>query len=158
MLTITPEPLTKEAFAPYGDVLEAPVEKGRLYYEEALGNGRPDAWPSLFLSCALPVADLPLDATIMERHEFSSQTFVPLAPTRWVVMVAPHAADGGPDMRRARAFLPAPGQGITYRMNVWHHPNTVFGARAQFAVFMWRDGGKGDEEFFTLPEPVRIAG
>ena len=43
-------------------------------------------------------------------------------------------------------------------MNVWHHPNTVFGAPAQFAVFMWRDGGKGDEEFFTLPEPVKIAG
>ena len=137
-------------------MLDAPAEKGRLYYEEGLGNGRDGAWPSLFLSCALPAAELPLTATVMERHEFSSQTFVPLGPTRWIVVVAPHAADGGPDMSRARAFLPAPGQGVTYRMNVWHHPNTVFGAPARFAVFMWRDGGAGDEEFFTLPEPVLI--
>lgn len=156
MATIRAEPLTRDAFAPFGDVLDAPAEKGRLYYDHGLGNGRPGAWPSLFLSCATPVGELPLTATVMERHEFSSQTFVPLAPTRWLVLVAPHDAAGGPDMTRARAFLPAPGQGLTYRMNVWHHPNTVFGEPARFAVFMWRDGTGEDEEFFTLPDPVRV--
>ena len=93
---------------------------------------------------------------MMERHEFSSQSFVPLDVGRWIVMVAPHAAGGGPDMTRAKAFLPAPGQGVTFGANVWHHPMTIFDKPATFAVFMWLTRGTGDEEFFTLPEPVQI--
>ena len=66
-------------------------------------------------------------------------------------------ASGGPDMRGARAFLAGPRQGVTYGANVWHHPLTILDRPARFAVFMWLDGGKGDEEFFALPAPVTIA-
>ena len=41
----------------------------------------------------------------MERHEFSSQTFVPVDVVRWLIVVAPHATQGGPDMAKARAFI-----------------------------------------------------
>ena len=71
-------------------------------------------------------------------------------------MVAPQGRDGKPDITRAQAFLPGPGQGITYRANVWHHPMTIFDRPATFAVYMWLTGGEGDEEFFTFPESLTI--
>lgn len=156
MREIVAAPLTPAAFAPFGDVLQVPESKGRHYFEDALGNGRASAHASLSLSRAEPGATFPLQPRVMERHEFSSQSFVPLGPARWLVMVAPHGTNGGPDMRRAQAFLPGPGQGITYRMNVWHHPMTVIDAPAAFAVFMWLDGGKGDEEFVDVTEPLSV--
>jgi ureidoglycolate lyase len=153
---IVASPLTAEAFAPYGDVLAAPTEFGRVYFDEGLCSTRPTARPSLSVSHAGRVTALPLEATVMERHEFSSQSFVPLDVSRWIVVVAPPDVDGGPDVARAVAFLPGPGQGVTYRANTWHHPLTVLDRPARFAVFMWRDGTSTDEEFRTLATPFRV--
>jgi ureidoglycolate lyase len=41
-------------------------------------------------------------------------------------------------------------------MNVWHLPLTVLDRPASFAVFMWLDAGRGDEEFVDLPAPVAV--
>ena len=49
-MQIEPQPLTREAFAPFGDVIDVPSEPGRTYYEEALGNLRANARPSLSLN------------------------------------------------------------------------------------------------------------
>jgi ureidoglycolate lyase len=143
------EPLTAEAFAPFGDVLAAPADPGRVYIEAALDNRRAHARPSLSFSTREPAA-LPLTSTTMERHRHSSQSFVPMEAGRWLVLVAPHGADGGPDMARARAFLAAPDQGVTYGADVWHHPSTVFDRIARFAIFMWKDGGPEDDEFVEV--------
>jgi ureidoglycolate lyase len=150
------EPLTAAAFAPFGEVLAAPAEPGRVYIEAALANRRAHATPSLSFSTKLPAA-LPLASTTMERHRHSSQSFVPMDAGRWLVLVAPHGADGGPDMARARAFLARPDQGVTYGADVWHHPSTVFDRTARFAIVMWKDGGSEDDEFvdvapFTVTE------
>lgn len=144
--------LTAEAFAPFGEVLAAPAAPGRRYFEGAPANGRPGAWPSLSLSCREPSSP---HAVQMERHRFSSQSFVPLDPVRWLVLVAPHAEGGGPDMAQAMAFVVGPGQGVTYRADVWHHGLTVLDRPARFAVFMWRDGTGGDEEFVDVA-PVSV--
>jgi ureidoglycolate lyase len=151
------ERLTAEAFAPYGEVIAVPAEPGRQYYSAALGNARAAARPSLSISMKQPVAGLPLEATLLERHEFSSQTFVPVDVARWLIVVCPHAPSGGPDAARARAFLAGPDQGVTYRMNTWHHGLTVLDRPARFAVFMWLDGTSGDEEFVTVaPFTIRL--
>jgi ureidoglycolate lyase len=157
MLRLIAKPLTAEAFAPYGEVLEAPAEFGRAYIEGALANGRPNARPSLSFSRAKPVASLPLKAVQMERHEFSSQSFVPMDSGRWLVIVAPKLPSGGPDASRAEAFLAAPGQGVTYGMNVWHHPLSVIDAPIRFAIFMWLERSKSDEEFVQLEHPFEVA-
>ena len=77
------------------------IRSGRTYFDGALGNLRPAARPSLSLARREELSSLPLTATQMERHEFSSQSFVPLEAGRWLVIVAPHAAGGGPDMANA---------------------------------------------------------
>lgn len=149
------EPLTAEAFAPFGEVLAAPQSPGRIHIEGALENRRPHARPALYFTCKEPSA-LPLASTTMERHLHSSQSFVPMDAGRWLVVVAPHGADGGPDMARARAFLARPDQGVTYRADVWHHPFTVIDRVARVAVFMWKDGTAADDEFVTVT-PFEIA-
>lgn len=156
-MEILPQPLTQEAFAPFGDVIDAPNEPGRRYYEQALGNLRPAARPSLSLSLKPETSDRPLRAELLERHEFSSQTFLPLDVARWLVVVAPHARQGGPDLSGVRAFIADGRQGVTYRPDTWHHGLTVLDRPGRFAVFMWRDGGKGDEEFVPVtPFTIRI--
>ena len=150
-------PLTAEAFAPFGDVLEVPTEPGRrTYFDRALANLRPAAPPSLSLILAAPVAGRPVPLVEIERHVFSSQSFVPLAACRWLVLVAPHGADGGPDLAAARAFLPGPGQGITLKADTWHAPLTVLDTPAPFAIFMWRDWTVADEEIRPMA-PLLVA-
>jgi ureidoglycolate lyase len=146
------EPLTSAGFLPYGEVIECPAMPGRTYFEDALANLRPKARGSISLTVKPPLTVLPLRSTTMERHEFSSQSFVPQESGRWLAIVAPHAAGGGPDMARARAFLCRPDQGVTYGANVWHHPFTVLDREARFVIFMWRDGTRTDEEFVEVPE------
>jgi len=144
------EPLTSAAFLAYGDVIEAPAMPGRTYFEDALASLRPKARPSISLTIKAPLTALPLRSTTMERHEFSSQSFVPQDAGRWLAIVAPHDREGGPDMARARAFLCQPNQGVTYGANVWHHPFTILDGPARFVIVMWRDGSKTDEEFVTV--------
>ena len=109
------EPLAAEPFAPFGEVLAIPEPTGRTYFDRALFNLRPSARPGLSLSRKEDLSSLPLAARQMERHEFSSQSFVPIEVGRWLVVVAPHAREGGPDVRDARAFLcrSTPGQSPT---------------------------------------------
>jgi ureidoglycolate lyase len=149
-------PLTRESFAPFGDVLEAPAAPGRAYFDDCLSSARPEARTSLSLSHVEPAAVLPLTARLMERHEFSSQSFIPLVVGRWLVIVAPPAAGGGPDVSAAEALVAGPGRGITYRLDTWHHPLTVLDRPAIFAVVMWRDGTARDEEFVQI-DPFLVA-
>src|SRR5947207_7720544 len=118
-MEIIPKPLTKEAFAPFGDVIDIPTEAGRTYYEDALGNLRTEAKPSLSLSLKPPTPERPLTSELMERHEFSSQTFIPVDVARWLIVVAPHApahaGKVGPDMAAAVAFIATGQQGVTYK-------------------------------------------
>jgi len=156
MREVTPEPLTADAFAPFGDVIDVPQEAGRTYYEDALGNLRGEAKPSLSMSFRVPTPDRPLKSELMERHEFSSQTFVPVDVARWLIVVAPHAAAGRPDMANARAFIANGQQGITYKPNTWHHGLTTLDRPGRFAVFMWRAGAQ-DEEFVPVaPFTIKI--
>jgi len=155
-MMIRAEPLTAAAFAPFGAVLEPPAEPGRRYFDALLVNRRAGAQASLSIAQLEPLAPLPLVATMLERHEFSSQSFLPLTPARYLVIVAPAAADGGPDPAGVRAFVAAGGQGISYHAGTWHHGMTVLDAPASFAIVMFRDGGAGDEEFVTLPAPITV--
>jgi len=56
----------------------------------------------------------------------------------------------------ARAFLAGPGQGVTYRVDTWHHPLTVLDRAARFAVLIWLERSQTDEEFVTLDRPFTV--
>jgi ureidoglycolate lyase len=157
-MEISARALTAEAFSRFGDVVEAPAHSGRAYFSGSLGNLRPAAAPKLWMLTKQPSAFLPLRIETLERHAFSSQTFVPIDIGRWLVVVAPSDARGGPDVARAQAFLPTPRQGVSYRPNVWHSGLHVFDQPARLTVFMWLDGTTADEEIVPVaPFTVREA-
>ncbi|KKW67187.1 hypothetical protein AAV94_11735 [Lampropedia cohaerens] len=155
MHTLRVEPLTCEAFAPFGAVLQLPQSPGRVYYNDALANLRAHAGPSLSLARYAPSAGLPMQIHQMERHPYSSQTFIPIQVARYLVLVAPHGASGRPDMAQARAFLVHGQQGVTYFADTWHHGMTVFDDAATFAICMWQAGDAGDETFADI-DPVLL--
>jgi ureidoglycolate lyase len=63
---------------------------------------------------------LPIALATIERHPLGSQAFVPLAATRYLVVVAGDSEHPAPT--DLRAFLATGTQGINFRRGVWHHP------------------------------------
>jgi ureidoglycolate lyase len=155
-MRIVVEPLTAQAFEPFGTVLEGTPAPGRVYVSDTLASGRPHAPVSLSIATVAPKGGLPLEVTVLERHEHSSQTFIPLHVSRYLVLATLDAPGGGPDLSRLRAFVARAGQGVTYAMGTWHHPLTVLDGPATFAVLMWRDGTAGDEEFVPVTTPLTV--
>ncbi|HEU0099477.1 MAG TPA: ureidoglycolate lyase [Allosphingosinicella sp.] len=126
MREMTAEPLTGEAFAPFGSVIEASdaavkleINRGHAVRYDALAevdvaDGGGSAVISLFR--ARPLAEPVLRS--FERHPLGSQTFVPLSGKPYLVAVAP----AGPfNPARIRVFRAEPHQGVHYRKGVWHH-------------------------------------
>ena len=119
-------------------------------------NNRPGAHCSLSVSHIAAGPEFPLTAIEMERHEFTSQSFIPIDVSRYLIVVAPSLAAGGPDTKLAQAFIVPGDVGITYGVNVWHHPISVLDRPGRFAVLMWKDGSNQDEEFVQLEHPFEI--
>ena len=148
-------PLTEAAFAPFGTLVEYSATETRRKLVDELQNMRAEARANLDFA-TVAAQTLPITATVMERHVFSSQSFVPVDVARYLVVVAPDAPAGGPDMARARVFAASGRQSVTYGAGVWHHPLTPLDRDGLFAIVTFRAGNAADEEFVTLPEPVRL--
>ena len=134
---IAAAPLTAEAFAPFGDLLDVHGAPDRLinegmcgrYHDRArldFGDGR--AGISLF--DAVP-RSLPYRFDLVERHPLGSQAFVPMCLCSFLVIVAP---DAGGVPSAPRAFVTAPGQGINLHRGTWHGVLTPLEAPGLFAV------------------------
>lgn len=147
--------LTAAEFVPYGEVLAAPQEAGRTYFDEALRSSRPAARPSISITNNTPLTSDRMIVSQLERHRHSSQSFLHLQGGRWLVIVCPDTPNGDPDVSRAKAFVAQPWQGITFRSDVWHHALTVLDEPARHAIVMWRDQTPSDEELRVV-EPFTV--
>ncbi|MGB3811803.1 MAG: ureidoglycolate lyase [Shinella sp.] len=158
--TLTIQPLTQEAFAPFGQVIEAHPASMRhinggtteryhaLAEAEAVGE---DARVIINIFRGSPRA-FPYTVDMMERHPFGSQSFSPLDNRPWLVIVA---EDEGGKPGRPQVFRAGGRQGVNYRRNVWHHPLIAVGAVSDFLVVDRLGGGVNLEEFF-LETPFTI--
>lgn len=150
--TITPYPLSREAFARYGDVLEARGKPDRIINQGLCGrfhdlartefeNGR--AGISIFNA---EPRSLPLRLEMVERHPDGSQAFLPMTEAPFLVIVADDR-NGVP--ARPSAFITAPGQGVNYHRGVWHGVLTPLHAPGLFAVVdRIGDGPNLEEHWF----------
>lgn len=157
MLRLALQPVHPDAFAPFGTLVRPPAGLGRIEFPHAISNLRPDARTTLSASRAMP-RSLPLVSSVMERHRYSSQIFIPLDVARYVVVVAPRASAGNPDMAAARAFLVPGDTGISYAADCWHHPMIILDRPGCFAVILSRSGTVEDIEILSLDEPIEIVG
>ena len=134
---LTAQILTKEAFAPFGDVLEISGEASKLinkgkcgrYHDlakldfadddnvKAKDKGR--AGISLFNS---EIFSLPIEVDLLERHPLGSQAFIPVSQnliSRFLVVVA---QDDNGKPCNLQAFVTQIGQSINIHRNIWHAP------------------------------------
>lgn len=162
--TVVGEPLSVAAFAPFGFVVSAGLKAGAsanqgtaLRFDRCadLVNTRSSAAPNLAVFRSTKKS-LPFAVTLLERHPCSTQTFLPMVCTRFLIVVAPTAADGGPDVAGLRAFVCGPGQGVTYHVGVWHHPIIAVDGDADFAMLAWEDGSALDCVEQALPTPILV--
>lgn len=140
MMTLHPEPLTREAFAPFGDVVE--VSDSARHF--SINEGNTERYHDLAdIDCASDgraivsifrgqPRQLPFVVAMMERHPLGSQLFVPMSARPYLVVVAPPGK--APEAADLRVFLAGAGQGVNYAPGVWHHPLLALEAVCDFLV------------------------
>jgi ureidoglycolate lyase len=148
------EPLTKQAFEPFGEVIEREGARSRL-----INGGTTDrlhalattdvsdegGWAivSIFRGRRRP---FPLTISMMERHPLGSQAFFPLQPFDWLVVV-------GTPAERLRCFRASGRQGVSYDKDVWHHPLLILQPEQDFLV-VDREGPGVNLEELVYPTPI----
>jgi ureidoglycolate lyase len=137
-LIIPIQPLTRDAFAPFGDVVD--IEGGSAitinegFAERVNGLAKVDiAGETGVVNVSLFTAKVrpqPMSIRMMERHPHGSQMFYPLQDSQWLIVVCddPHEAAS------YRAFRAGGRQGVNYARNVWHHPLLVLADGERFMV------------------------
>ena len=158
MRTVVIEPLTREAYAPFGQVITTegaqhyPINGGmteRFHDLARIELGGVHARPLVSIARGKPYA-LPLTLKMVERHPLGSQAFFPLSPRPFLSIVSP---DEGGVPGAPRAFLCSAGQGINMAMNTWHAVLTPLGTeQADFLIIdRGGDGNNLEEHFFDEP-------
>ena len=153
---LLPQPLTRAAFAPFGDVIETagaksfPINGGMVERFHDLARVQVDAQGRALLSIfrGQPYA-LPLPVRYVERHPLGSQAFYPVGQARYAVIVAPPGDTVKPE--DLRAFIGDGTQGVNYRPGVWHHVLLVLDAPADFLVIDRGGPGNNCDEFHFEP-------
>ncbi len=159
--TLRIEPLTRDAFAPFGDVIALdgarhfPINGGtteRFHDLATIDVNDAGGRPLVNILRGQP-RTLPFEVAMMERHPLGSQAFVPLGIVRYLVVVAP----AGPfDERQLRAFSIEGREGVNYARGVWHHPLIALDAVADFLVID-RGGLQPNCDEIELAQPYRLA-
>ena len=128
---LTPQPLTQAAFAPFGDVIETAGRDSFLindgyadrFHDLAnidLNEANGKTLVSIFRARPRP---RPLLIDMMERHPLSSQAFIPMTDTPFLVLVAPPDVEPHPD--NLTLFKTNGQQGVNFHRGVWHFPLLV---------------------------------
>ena len=81
-------------------------------------------------------------------------------PPCWVATrpVRDPSGDDRPVLDKGHAFLARGDQAVNYSKDVWHHGFVALGEAGAFLMLRWEDGTSSDEEFLSLPDPIRIEG
>jgi ureidoglycolate lyase len=147
---ISVEPLTKRAFAAFGEVVEidgaTPVAINQGFAARFDGLASIDISAqagavnvSLFRARKRPA---PIEIALMERHPLGSQLFYPLQDRPWLVVVCSDPQEPA----SYRAFRASGRQGVNYARGTWHHPLLVLVDDERFIVVDRAGPGNNLEE------------
>ncbi len=161
MREILVQPLTREAFRPFGDVIEIdgadsfPINHGMCmrYHDLARVETTGENARTLISLLRGKPYELPLRLEMVERHPFGSQAFVPLSQNPFLVVAAHEQPDGPGD---PVAFLTKTGQGVNIHRNIWHGILTPLEGHSDFVVIdRGGDGINLQEHFYREPFLIR---
>lgn len=155
-------PLSVQAFAPFGDVIDTEDRAWRWINEGTSqrfddlaridvleAGGRPQI--SIFRASP---QSLPFDVRSLERHPLSSQSFYPLDGRPFLIIVA--ESGSAPMAQRIRAFMSSGQQGVNYHRNTWHHSLIALGETSNFLVVDRAGPEENCEEIQLGAERVRV--
>jgi ureidoglycolate lyase len=139
-ITLIPQTLTSERFAPYGDVIESVVDRTAAMnaarferFDDLCGvDMKDDGRVAISIARCRVAMTLPLHVDTVERHPLGSQAFVPLTPCRMIVVVGP--PEESVEAGDLRAFVSNGRQGVNYHRGTWHMPLIAFDAGQEFLV------------------------
>jgi ureidoglycolate lyase len=153
-------PITAAAFAPYGWLACAEGHAGREINDGS--SLRVDDVGELALTahggapCLAVFRAQARDPRgpwhTLERHRLGTQTFVPLAGTRYVVLVA--LGNDAPDPDTLAAFFVLGDQAVTLRAGTWHH--ALLALDDGDFVVIERRAEAVDCDIAELPQPVAL--
>jgi ureidoglycolate lyase len=135
------QPLTAEAFAPFGEVITCNgndffhINDAHTERYHALSMTQADGGSigiSIFRNIKKTV--VPCSIKMLERHPIGSQAFIPMQGQFFLVVVAPNLNAEQPDLDQIHAFISNGQQGVNYRAGTWHHPLLTLEAPSDFAV------------------------
>jgi ureidoglycolate lyase len=163
VITLRPRPLTRERFAPYGDVIEsAEVDRAAMNaarferFDDLCGidMGNDGRVAVSIARCRVATA-LPYRIDMVERHPLGSQAFVPLSRATMIVVVAP--PEESVETADLEAFVTNGRQGVNYKRGTWHMPLIAFEAGQEFLIID-RAAGKPNCDEHVLEEHVMLEG
>jgi ureidoglycolate lyase len=155
------QPLTAEAFVPFGTVIAVPPGEGRpinggsarrfdLVDDLQLDAARGRPMLALFRAQA---RRFPHAVAELERHALGSQAFVPLGMRRFVIVVA-RAGAAPASAADLSAFVTDGLQGVLLAPGTWHH--ALLALDAGDFVVLERGADAPDCELCRLAAPVVV--
>lgn len=164
-LIIHPRPLSREAYKPYGTVIGAddslpfkPANMGtakRFNFLADVDNLRDDAKLNMCVFRVSP-AKLPLEIKLLEKHQFSTQIFLPMHANASYLAIVCLGGDK-PDLDTLAAFVVRGPQGVSYYPGIWHYPMTALNDPIDFACLVHENGSAADCEIHEYDKPITIA-
>lgn len=159
MIELRPTPLTKTAFAPFGEVIEMEGNKHFTInqgfaerFDDLVSIDVSDEGGSAKISLFV-AKPRPLTIHMMERHPLGSQLFYPLQGRPWLVVVCDDPHDGG----SFRAFRADGQQGVNYNKNTWHYPLLVLDDGSRFIIVDRKGPGNNLEEVMLRQQIILLS-
>lgn len=140
-ITMTPKPLTAEAFAPYGEVVDSHSANKEFsmnygmatrYFDLAEIDVEEKGGKTCISLVNSNAIALPFTIEKMEYHPFGSQLFYPLCNALFLILVSTPAETL--DTSKLELFISDGKQGVNYHKGVWHHYLMPLNANSQFLV------------------------
>lgn len=160
-ILLKPQLLTRERFAPFGDVIEssridrAAMNAARFERFDDLCSVDMGAGGRVAVSIARcrVATPMPYRIDMVERHPLGSQAFMPLSRAKMIVVVGPPEASV--EAADLQAFVTNGRQGINYKRGTWHMPLIAFDAGQEFLIID-RAAGQPNCDEHVLDEPVML--
>ena len=139
-IKLTPEKLTTKNFSQFGEVISIENNEfitindgyAKKYADLAqIDTQEQNGQTSVHIFVAKK-RQFPLQITMLEKHPFFSQTFIPRGNTPFIIVVSPPAEE--PVIENIRVFISNGDQGISYSRGVWHFPLISIDDNSQFIV------------------------
>ena len=155
--------LSRAAFAPFGDVIESEGDRhyainegyAERYHDLARVDVAEQGGRALISIFRAKPRSFPMRIRMVERHPLSSQAFIPLTTTPFLLVVA--APGDAPGAEALHAFVTNGRQGVNYARATWHHPLIAMREPGEFLVIdRGGPGGNCDEVHFDDREIVLL--